>query len=307
MPGICEGRVVIVTGAGRGIGRGHALEFARQGAKVVVNDLGAEVDGTGSSTGPTGEVVDLIRSTGGEAVANGGNVADPAQAEELVNTAIETYGGLDVVVNNAGILRDSTISNVSEEEWDLVVAVHLKGTFALLKHAIEHWRDLAKAGTPVTGRVINTTSGAGLFGNFGQANYGAAKAGIALLTITAAMEVQHYGVTVNAISPIARTRMTEGLPMMQGSPDDGGFDRYDPANSSPVVAWLASESSGWLTGAVLRVDGGTVWRMQPWEIDEKTMYRTANGQRLEATELDRGMRLAFRTLPGGLEGSTTSR
>ncbi len=186
--GICDGRVVIVTGAGRGIGRGHALEFARQGAKVVVNDLGAEIDGRGGSTGPAGEVVDTIRSMGGEAIANGADVADWGQAEQLVASAVEAFGRLDVLVNNAGFLRDRMLANTSEEEWDAVIRVHLKGHFAPTRHAVAHWRERSKAGETVEGRIINTSSGAGLMGSVGQGNYSAAKAGIAGLTMVEAAE-----------------------------------------------------------------------------------------------------------------------
>ena len=203
---ICEGRIVIVTGAGRGLGREHALAFGRAGAKVVVNDLGAEIDGTGSSDGVAGEVVDLIRSEGGEAVVNGADVADWEQAAALVRQAIDTFGGLDVIVNNAGFLRDRMLANCSEEEWDAVVRVHMKGHFAPTRHAIEHWKAQAKAGEEVSGRIINTSSGAGLMGSVGQGNYSAAKAGIAALTLVEAAEFGRYGVTANAIAPAARTR-----------------------------------------------------------------------------------------------------
>src|SRR5688500_15565199 len=209
--GINDGRVVIVTGAGRGIGRGHALAFAREGARVVVNDLGAEVDGSGSSTGPAGQVVDEIRAAGGQAVANGDDVSDWEGAQRLVNTAIETFGGLDVLVNNAGILRDRMLVNMTEDEWDAVVRVHLKGTFAPTRWAAAYWRERAKAGETNDARVINTSSTSGIFGNPGQTNYGAAKSGIAGFTVILAQELGRYGVTVNAIAPGALTRMTEGL------------------------------------------------------------------------------------------------
>ena len=203
-----DGKVAIVTGAGRGIGRGHALEFARQGARVVVNDLGAEVDGTGSSSGPAGEVVDEIRAMGGDAVANGDDVSDWEGAQRLINTAIETFGGLDVLVNNAGILRDRFVVNMTEEEWDAVVTVHLKGHFAPTRFAAAYWRDRSKAGDPVKASVINTSSTSGLLGNPGQTNYGAAKAGIAAFTQICAMELARYGIRNNAIAPAARTRVS---------------------------------------------------------------------------------------------------
>ena len=226
--GICDGRVVVITGAGRGIGREHALEFARQGAKVVINDLGAEVDGTGSSTGPAGEVVDEIRGMGGEAVANGDDVSDYEGAGRLIQTAIDTFGTIDVLVNNAGILRDRMLVNMTIDEWDAVIKVHLRGTFAPTRHAVEYWRNRTKAGETNDARIINTTSPSGIYGNVGQTNYGAAKAGIASFTIIAAMELERYGVTVNAIAPAALTRMTENL--------GGGFTSgraRSPRSSTP--------------------------------------------------------------------------
>ena len=211
--GICDGRIVVITGAGRGIGREHALEFASQGAKIVVNDLGAEIDGSGSSAGPAGEVVDEIRGMGGEAVANGDDVSDYEGAGRLIQTAIDTFGGLDVLVNNAGILRDRMLVNMTIDEWDAVIRVHLRGTFAPTRHAVEYWRNRSKAGETNDARIINTTSPSGIYGNVGQTNYGAAKAGIASFTVIAAMELGRYGVTVNAIAPAALTRMTENLGM----------------------------------------------------------------------------------------------
>ena len=211
MVGICEGRVVIVTGSGRGIGRAHALELARQGARVVVNDLGCELDGSGGGTGPAGEVVEAIRAAGGEAVANGDDVADWEGAGRLVQSAIDAFGDLHAVVNNAGFVRDRMFANAAEDEWDAVVRVHLKGHFCVARHAAAHWRDQAKAGTPVDARIINTSSGAGILGSIGQAAYSAAKAGIATLTLVQAAELGRYGVTANALAPAARTRMTEGV------------------------------------------------------------------------------------------------
>ena len=244
--GICDGRVVIVTGAGRGIGRGHALEFARQGAKVVVNDLGAESDGRGGSSGPAGEVVEAIRAMGGEAVADGADVADWAQAEQLVATAVETFGRLDVLVNNAGFLRDRMLANTSEEEWDAVIRVHLKGHFAPTRHAVAHWRERSKAGEAVEARIINTSSGAGLMGSVGQGNYSAAKAGIAALTLVESAEFARYGVTANAIAPAARTRMTEAVfAETMAKPDEGA--------STP---WTLTTSRRWWCGwARCRVAG----------------------------------------------------
>ena len=263
--GICDGRVVIVTGAGRGIGRSHAVSFAREGAKVVVNDLGAEVDGSGSSTGPAGEVVDEIRALGGEAVANGDDVSDWEGAQRLVNTAVETFGGLDVLVNNAGILRDRMLVNMTDDEWDAVIRVHLRGTFAPTRWAAAYWRERVKAGETNDARIINTSSPSGIFGNVGQANYGAAKAGIASFTIIVGMELARYGVTANAIAPVARTRMTENLGGASSQPvDPGTFDRMDPENISPLVVWLGSPESKDINGRVFQVAGGSISVAEAW-------------------------------------------
>lgn len=266
MGGIVEGRVVIITGAARGIGRAHALEFARQGAKVVVNDLGAEVDGTGSSPGPAGEVVEEIRSMGGEAIANGEDVADFEGAGRLIRATIERFGDLHVLVNNAGILRDRMLFNMTPEEWDAVIRVHLRGTFAPLRHAAAYWRAKAKTGQPVDARVINTTSSSGIYGNPGQSNYGAAKAGIAALTIIAARELEKYGVTVNAIAPAALTRMTEKLTSARrvALRPEGAFDPSSPDNISPLVVWLASEQARGITGRVFNVRGGHISVAEGW-------------------------------------------
>ena len=258
MTGICKGRVAIVTGAGRGIGREHALELARQGAKVVVNDLGVSNSGEGGGTGPAEEVVRAIRDMGGEAFANGADVADWDQTEALVRQTIETFGRLDVVVNNAGFVRDRMFVSCSEEEWDAVIRVHLKGHFCIARHAAAYWRGQVKAGEAVDARIINTSSGAGVLGSVGQSSYSAAKAGIATLTLVQAAELGRYGITANAICPIARTRMTEGAFGDSMKAPDQGFDENDPANVSPFVAWLASSESHGVTGRVWEVFGGTI-------------------------------------------------
>jgi NAD(P)-dependent dehydrogenase (short-subunit alcohol dehydrogenase family) len=262
--GICDGRVVIVTGAGRGLGREHALEFARQGAKVVVNDLGAELDGTGRSGGPAQEVVDQIVAGGGEAVVNGDDVADWDGAARMVQTAIDAFGGLDVLVNNAGFVRDRMVVSATEDEWDAVVRVHLKGHFCTTRHASAYWREQSKAGAAVDARIVNTSSGAGLLGSVGQAAYSAAKAGIATLTLIEAVELARYGVTANAIAPSARTRMTEGVFTDMMAPVESGFDAMDPANVSPLVVWLGSAESRDVTGRVFEVEGGIVGVADGW-------------------------------------------
>jgi len=268
MAGICEGRVVIVTGAGRGIGREHALEFARQGAKVVVNDIGVELDGAGGGSGPAGEVVEAIRAAGGEAVANGSDVADFKQAGELVKTAIDSFGGLDVVVNNAGIVRDRMFVSCSEEEWDAVIRVHLKGHFCVASNACAYWRQRAKAKQPVDARIINTSSGAGLQCSIGQSAYSAAKAGIATLTLIQAAEMGRYNITSNAIAPSARTRMTEEVFAEMMKKPESGFDAMNAANVAPLVVWLGSAESKDVTGRVFEIAGGEIsvadgWRKGP--------------------------------------------
>jgi len=266
MSGICEGRVVIVTGAGRGLGREHALEFARQGANVVVNDLGAEIDGSGASSGPAGEVVAEIEAMGSAAIANGANVADWDQAEAMIAAAVETFGRLDVLVNNAGFLRDRMLANTSEAEWDAVVNVHLKGHFVPSRHAIAYWRDQSKAGNPVDARIINTSSGAGLMGSVGQGNYAAAKAGIVGLTLVQAAEFARYGVTSNAIAPAARTRMTEAVfADTMAVPAEGEWDAMAPANVSPLVVWLGSPDSAGLSGRVFEVEAGKISVADGWQ------------------------------------------
>jgi NAD(P)-dependent dehydrogenase (short-subunit alcohol dehydrogenase family) len=265
---LLDGRVVIVTGAGGGIGRAHALAFAAEGARVVVNDIGVGLDGSPAGGGSAAQgVVDEIVAAGGEAVANGSNVADWDQAAALIQAAVDTFGGLDVLVNNAGIVRDRMLANTGEQEWDAVIAVHLKGHFATMRHAASYWRGLVKGGKSpdeLAARVINTTSGAGLQGSVGQGNYSAAKAGIAALTLVAAPELGRYGVTVNAIAPAARTRMTEEVfADMMAKPDEG-FDAMAPENISPLAVWLGSTQSRDVTGKVFEVEGGLIRVAEGW-------------------------------------------
>lgn len=261
MSKLCEGRVAIITGAGRGIGREHALMLAEQGAKIVVNDLGGSEDGTGADAGPANEVVDAIRAMGGEAVVNGADVSDFEAARGMIDQAVETFGGLNILINNAGILRDRMLTNMSEAEWDSVMQVHLKGTFAPSRHASAYWREVAKdTGKPTTGRIINTSSTSGIYGNVGQTNYGAAKAGIAAFSIIAARELRRYGVTVNALAPSAHTRMTENL--REYSPED--VVQRDPKWVSPIVVYLASEKSQDITGRVFQAGNGLVAVCEGW-------------------------------------------
>ncbi len=266
--GICEGRVVIVTGAGRGIGREHALELARQGARVVVNDLGGSAGGEGRDASPAEMVVAEIQKLGGEGLANAADIADFEQSAALVKAAIDRFGRLDAVVNNAGILRDRMFVNGSIEEWDAIMRVHLRGHFCTTRHACAWWRDRSKAGEKVSARIVNTSSGAGLQGSVGQSNYAAAKAGIAALTLVQAAELARYGITANALAPSARTRLTEDVfPDMMRKPEQG-FDVMDPSNIAPLVAWLCSEESGDVTGRVFEVEGGKIsvadgWRTGP--------------------------------------------
>jgi NAD(P)-dependent dehydrogenase (short-subunit alcohol dehydrogenase family) len=264
--GICEGRIVIVTGAGRGIGRAHALAFAGEGARVVVNDLGVSREGAGDGDqGPAQDVVDEITSAGGEAVANTDDIASWEGAGRLVQLAIESFGGLDVLVNNAGFVRDRMLFTTSEEEWDAVIRVHLKGHFAAMRHASEYWRAQSKAGEAVDARIINTSSGAGLMGSVGQGAYSAAKAGIAALTLVESDEMGRYGVTANAIAPSARTRMTEEVFGERMQAPEAGFDANDPANISPLVVWLGSADSRDVTGRVFEVEGGQISVADGWQ------------------------------------------
>jgi len=264
MSGICDGRVVIVTGAGGGLGREHALAFAAEGAKVLINDLGVSNHGEGHSTGPADAVVDEIKAMGGEAIANTESVSDFAAGGRMVEQALDSFGRLDVVVNNAGFLRDRMFVSTSEEEWDAVINVHLKGHFCVTKHACTHWRNQSKAGEPVNARIINTSSGAGLQGSVGQGTYSAAKAGIATLTLVQAAELGRYGVTSNAIAPAARTRMTEAIFTDMEKPADDRFDENDPANVSPLVVWLGSPLSREVTGRIFEVKGGLIGVSDGW-------------------------------------------
>ncbi|THC43109.1 SDR family NAD(P)-dependent oxidoreductase [Streptomyces sp. A1499] len=258
---ILDGRVAVVTGAGRGIGRSHALELARHGAAVVVNDLGGATDGTGNSGQAAQQVADEITAAGGTAVANTDDVADWDGARALIAHAVAAFGRLDILVNNAGILRDSSLVSMTPEAWDAVIHVHLRGTVGPTHHAARHWRAVAKeTGSPVDARIVNTSSASGLYGNFGQANYGAAKAGVAAMTVIAAIELAAYGVTVNAVAPVARTRMTEGL--LLDTPD---ID-LRPEHISPLVAWLAGPGGATVTGRVFGAGGGLVGVVEPWRM-----------------------------------------
>ncbi|MGW2049454.1 SDR family oxidoreductase [Streptomyces sp. NPDC001858] len=264
MSGICAGRVVVVTGAGRGLGRAHALAFAAQGARLVVNDLGVGLDGAPGPDSPAAQVVAEIRAAGGEAVAHGGDIATPEGAASLVTTALDTYGRLDTLVNNAGFLRDRMLVNLAEDDWDAVLRVHLKGHFLTLRHAAAHWRAEAKAGRTPVARIVNTSSGAGLLGSVGQGNYSAAKAGIVALTLVAAAELARYGVQANAIAPAARTRMTEQTFAATMTAPETGFDAMAPENVSPLVVWLGSAASEGVTGRVFEAEAGRITVMEGW-------------------------------------------
>jgi NAD(P)-dependent dehydrogenase (short-subunit alcohol dehydrogenase family) len=267
---LLDGKVAIITGSGRGIGREEALLMAKHGAAVVVNDLGAHFDGTGKPTdSPAQEVVAEIKKMGGRAVANGESVSDFKGAKRIIECALDHFKHLNIVVNNAGILRDRMIFNMAEEDWDAVIAVHLKGTFNMSRHACEYWREQHKGGTVLGGRIINTSSDAGLIGNVGQSNYGAAKAAVAAMAIIIGQEMKKYGVTANAIAPIARTRLTvDATPstaaIMGGPVAEGEFDVFNPRNVAPLVCWLASDDAAGCNGEVFRVGGGTVWPMSGW-------------------------------------------
>lgn len=271
--GVLDGRVVLITGAGRGIGREHALAMAAEGAKIVVNDLGGTTDGTGADAGPADEVVAEIQAMGGEAVANGDSASDWEGAQRMVNLAVETFGDLHVLVNNAGILRDRVVVNMTEPEWDAVVEVHMKGHFCPTRWAAAYWREQTKADKPVNGSVINTASGA-MLGNLGQFNYSGAKAGIAAMSLVAAGELQRYNVRVNCLAPIARTRLTlqtPGLEEVVAAPEDPGeFDLYDPANISPLVVYLAMADCPF-TGGVFHVGGNEVGLYGGWSLADENI------------------------------------
>ncbi|MFF3261903.1 SDR family oxidoreductase [Streptomyces sp. NPDC002932] len=262
---LCAGRVAVVTGAGRGLGRAHALAFAAEGGQVVVNDLGVGPDGAGAAVGPAQQVVEEIRAAGGEAVAHHGDIATADGAASLVATALDSFGRLDTLVNNAGFLRDRMLVNLDEDDWDAVTRVHLRGHFLPLKHAAAHWRAEAKAGRVPVARVVNTGSGAGLLGSVGQGGYSAAKAGIIALTLVAAAEMGRYGIQVNAIAPAARTRMTEEtFAETMAAPAGGGFDAMAPENVSPLVVWLGSEACAGVSGRVFEAEAGRITVMEGW-------------------------------------------
>ncbi|RYY47335.1 MAG: SDR family NAD(P)-dependent oxidoreductase [Sphingomonadales bacterium] len=280
--GICEGRVAIVTGAGNGLGRAYALGLAAEGARVMVNDLGVGTHGeAGENKGAAEKVVDEIRALGGEAVANTDDVAEWESGRRMVETALDSFGRLDAVVNNAGFVRDRMFVSCSPEEWDAVIRVHLRGHFCTSRHAVDHWRAQQKAGHSVDARIINTTSGAGLQGSVGQSAYSTAKAGIAGLTLVQAAELARYGITANALAPNARTRMTAtgGFDM---AADERGFDVFAPENMAPLVAYLVSGQSQGITGQVFELKGGTVFLSQGWT--DSPAHE--NGRRLEAGEVD---------------------
>jgi NAD(P)-dependent dehydrogenase (short-subunit alcohol dehydrogenase family) len=264
MAGICEGRIVIVTGAGRGLGRSYALAFAREGAKVVVNDLGTSLGGEGREMAPAQKVVDEIRAFGGEAVANSDDVAEWDSAASIVKTAIDHFGGLDVVVNNAGFVRDRMFVSATIDEWDATMKVHLRGHFCVSRHAVDHWRVRAKQGKTVDARIINTSSGAGLNGSIAQSAYSAAKGGIASLTLVQSAELKRYGITANALAPAARTRMTEQAFADKMKKPQSGFDAQDPDNVAPTVVWLGSTASKDVTGCVFELEGGSIKIADGW-------------------------------------------
>ncbi|EGX57196.1 short chain dehydrogenase [Streptomyces zinciresistens K42] len=301
MSGICARRVVAVTGAGRGLGRAHAHAFAAAGARVVVNDLGVGLDGTPAAGGPARQVADEIRAAGGEAVAHAGDIATTAGAASLVATALEAYGRIDTLVNNAGFLRDRMLVNLGEDDWDAVLRVHLKGHFLPMKHAAAHWRAEAKEGRAPAARIVNTSSGAGLLGSLGQANYSAAKAGIVALTLVAAAELARYGVQVNAVAPAARTRMTQHTFAASMAAPESGFDAMAPQNVSPLVVWLGSAASEGVSGRVFEAEGGRITVMEGWRAGP-TADRAARRTPQEAGETARAL-LERAARPGPVYGA----
>lgn len=262
--GLCDGRVVIVTGAGRGLGRAYALGLAREGAKVVVNDLGVGTHGDATAERPAAQVVEEIQAMGGEAVASYDDVTDWEAGGRIVQTALDAFGDLHAVVNNAGFVRDRMFVSCSPEEWDAVINIHLRGHFCTSRHAVDYWRAQQKAGKAVDARIINTTSGAGLHGSIGQSAYSAAKGGIASLTLVQAAELGRYGITANALAPNARTRMTETAFAEAMQPKEGEFDIYDPENTAPLVAWLCSPQSADVSGQVFELLGGNIRLCLGW-------------------------------------------
>jgi NAD(P)-dependent dehydrogenase (short-subunit alcohol dehydrogenase family) len=292
-----DGRVVLVTGGGRGIGRAHCLELAREGAAVVVNDPGVGRDGTGGASGPAADVVAEIEQAGGKAVAHTGSVASWNDVADMVHTAVSTFGTLTGVVNNAGIVRDAMITGATEADWDAVIAVHLKGTYAVTKHACDYWRAQAKSGNAIDARIVNTVSGAGLWGNVGQSAYGAAKAAIANLTVVTAMEMRRYRVAVNAISPLAMTRISADFFGGDAAEDPA----LDPGRSSAVVAWLQSPESSWLTGQILRISGHRLSRITGFT-ESAERYHAKDGVSLQFSEIEQAVSWLYNTSPRGLAG-----
>jgi len=295
MPAL-DGRVIVVTGGGRGLGRAHCLELAARGAAVVVNDPGVGLDGSGGGGGPAADVVAEIEQAGGKAMAHTGSVTAWDDVADLIETAVSTFGTLTGVVNNAGIVRDAMITSMSEADWDAVIAVHLKGTFAVTKHACDYWRAEAKAGNPIDARIVNTVSGAGLWGNIGQSSYSAAKGAIASLTLVTAMEMRRYGVAVNAISPLAVTRMSADV-----FADRASDPAMDPARSSAVVAWLQSAEASWLTGQILRINGHKLSRIEGFT-EAPHCYHAKDGQNLDFSEVGQAVSWLWGALPRGLAG-----
>ncbi|MCU1512924.1 MAG: putative short-chain type dehydrogenase/reductase [Microbacteriaceae bacterium] len=296
---ILTDRVAIVTGGGLGLGRAHSLELAAQGATVVIVDPSVTLDGKPATDTPAQQVVNEIEAAGGKAKWVNLSVTDFDGVEQLVKDVVDEFGSLDAVVNNAGITRDKMIVTMAEGDWDAVIAVHLKGTFNLIHHVGAHWRALSKAGTPTSGRIINTVSGTGLRGNVGQTNYGAAKAAIANVTIISGMELAAYGATVNAIAPVARTRMTDGGGnFARGEVAEGAFDAFAPGNSSPVVAYLASEKAGWINGQVIRVDGNKLRFYHRWRPSDQA-YEPTEERILETSEIDLALKGLYGAFPFG--------